>query len=111
MSGSVLEEPELSYALQANSTTSHQVYGSPEKLWVIERFAERTRATKTTICGTDLHILKGDVQTCIAGTILGHDGVGVIDTDGIPASFELCEAIVAAGGTIANVGVHGVKEL
>ena len=28
---------------------------------------------------------------------------------GIPATFELCQEIVAAGGTIANVGVHGVK--
>ncbi|WP_342240392.1 alcohol dehydrogenase catalytic domain-containing protein [Inquilinus sp. OTU3971] len=27
---------------------------------------------KTTICGTDLHILKGDVATCAPGRILGH---------------------------------------
>ena len=36
--------------------------------------------TRTTICGTDLHILKGDVATCAAGRILGHEGVGVIDS-------------------------------
>jgi len=39
-------------------------------------------------------------------------GVGVdcaIEAVGVPASFELCEEIVAPGGTIANVGVHGVK--
>ena len=35
------------------------------------------RITKTTICGTDLHILKGDVATCRPGTVLGHEGVGV----------------------------------
>ena len=40
------------------------------------------RITKTTICGTDLHILKGDVPTCKPGTVLGHEGVGVIDTVG-----------------------------
>ena len=34
---------------------------------------------KTTICGTDLHILKGDVPTCAPGRILGHEGVGVVD--------------------------------
>ena len=34
------------------------------------------------ICGTDLHILKGDVATCQPGTVLGHEGVGVIDTVG-----------------------------
>jgi alcohol dehydrogenase len=32
----------------------------------------------TTICGTDLHILKGDVPEVSAGRILGHEGVGVI---------------------------------
>lgn len=40
------------------------------------------RITKTTICGTDLHILKGDVPTCAPGRILGHEGVGVIDQAG-----------------------------
>ena len=32
----------------------------------------------TTICGTDLHILKGDVPAVTAGRILGHEGVGTI---------------------------------
>ena len=32
----------------------------------------------TTICGTDLHILKGDVPTVEHGRILGHEGVGVV---------------------------------
>ena len=40
------------------------------------------RMTKTTICGTDLHILKGDVATCQPGRILGHEGVGIIDAVG-----------------------------
>ena len=34
------------------------------------------RIAMTTICGTDLHILKGDVPTCVPGRILGHEGVG-----------------------------------
>src|SRR5580704_14309618 len=36
------------------------------------------KITKTTICGTDLHILKGDVATCAPGRILGHEGVGIV---------------------------------
>ena len=40
------------------------------------------RVTKTTICGTDLHILTGDLPSCGAGRILEHDGVGVIDSVG-----------------------------
>jgi alcohol dehydrogenase len=40
------------------------------------------KITKTTICGTDLHILKGDVPTCQPNRILGHEGVGVIEAVG-----------------------------
>jgi hypothetical protein len=36
------------------------------------------RVETTTICGTDLHILKGDVPAVTAGRILGHEGVGTI---------------------------------
>jgi alcohol dehydrogenase len=36
------------------------------------------RIDTTTICGTDLHILKGDVPAVTPGRILGHEGVGVI---------------------------------
>ena len=40
------------------------------------------KIVKTTICGTDLHILNGDVPTCAPGRILGHEGVGVVDETG-----------------------------
>lgn len=40
------------------------------------------RVTKTTICGTDLHILKGDVPEVEAGRILGHEGIGIIEEVG-----------------------------
>ena len=36
------------------------------------------RITTSTLCGTDLHILKGDVPTIAAGRILGHEGIGVV---------------------------------
>jgi len=36
----------------------------------------------TTICGTDLHILKGDVTAVTDGRILGHEGVGTITAIG-----------------------------
>ena len=40
------------------------------------------KISKTTICGTDLHILKGDLPSCTPGRILGHEGVGVVDSIG-----------------------------
>jgi alcohol dehydrogenase len=40
------------------------------------------KIARTTICGTDLHILKGDVPTVTDGRILGHEGVGVVEDTG-----------------------------
>src|SRR3954454_2407687 len=40
----------------------------------------------TTICGTDLHILKGDVGTCAPGRILGHEAVGTVEAVGSAVS-------------------------
>ena len=40
------------------------------------------KITKTTICGTDLHILKGDVPAVTDGRILGHEGVGIVEEVG-----------------------------
>jgi len=44
------------------------------------------RVTRTTICGTDLHILKGDVPTCEPGRVLGHEGVGIVEEVGAAVS-------------------------
>jgi alcohol dehydrogenase len=40
------------------------------------------RIDTSTICGTDLHILKGDVPETTAGTILGHEAVGTVEEIG-----------------------------
>ena len=44
------------------------------------------RIDTTTICGTDLHILKGDVPTVTEGRILGHEGVGTVTEIGSAVS-------------------------
>src|SRR5450830_26445 len=70
---------------------------------VIDTTDAIVRVTKTTICGTDLHILKGDVATCQPGRILGHEGVGVIDqvgsavTEFKPGDHVLISCISACG--------------
>lgn len=40
------------------------------------------RITRTTICGTDLGIIKGKVPTVQPGTTLGHEGVGIVEEVG-----------------------------
>lgn len=44
------------------------------------------RVDTTTICGTDLHILKGDVPAVTEGRILGHEGVGTVTEVGSAVS-------------------------
>ncbi len=61
------------------------------------------RVTRTTICGTDLHILKGDVPSCEPGRILGHEGVGIIESIGkavtgfAPGDHVLISCITSCG--------------
>jgi len=44
------------------------------------------RVTTSTICGTDLHILKGHLPAVTPGRILGHEGIGVVDEIGAAVS-------------------------
>src|SRR5450830_1114179 len=53
------------------------------------------RISKTTICGTDLHIMKGDVPTVTDGRILGHEGVGIIEhVGGSVSSFSIGDHVL-----------------
>jgi len=40
------------------------------------------RIVKTTICGIDLHILKGNLPSCAPERILGHERVGIVEKIG-----------------------------
>lgn len=66
------------------------VYGGPGKMELKEvpvpKLDKPTdaliRVTRTTICGTDLGILKGKVPDVKPGTTLGHEGVGIVEEVG-----------------------------
>jgi alcohol dehydrogenase len=61
------------------------------------------RVDAVTICGTDLHILKGDVPAVRPGTILGHEAVGTVTETGAavtavkPGDRVLVSCITACG--------------
>jgi len=61
------------------------------------------RVDAVTICGTDLHILKGDVPAVTDGRILGHEAVGTVDQVGPgvknlkPGDRVLVSCITACG--------------
>ena len=40
------------------------------------------RLTASAICGTDLHIIRGTVTGMKPGTVLGHEGVGIVEQTG-----------------------------
>lgn len=44
------------------------------------------KMTHSTICGTDLHIIKGDVPEVKKGRILGHEGIGIVEEVGSAVS-------------------------
>ena len=53
------------------------------------------RITTSTICGTDLHILKGDLPLVTDGRILGHEGVGVVEQVGAGVSeFHVGDKVI-----------------
>ena len=66
------------------------VYGGPGKIELKEiprpELLKPTdvvvKVLKTTICGTDLGILHGKTPSCLPGTTLGHEGVGIVDETG-----------------------------
>lgn len=68
-------------ALIYNGVGSYKVVDK-EKPKVLEGSDAIVKLVRTTICGTDLHILKGDVPTCEPGRTLGHEGIGVIEEAG-----------------------------
>jgi alcohol dehydrogenase len=64
-------------------------HGPGRKAWeevaqpeLVEDTDAIVRVDATTICGTDLHILKGDVPAVTDGRILGHEAVGTVDAVG-----------------------------
>ncbi|WP_244851465.1 zinc-dependent alcohol dehydrogenase family protein [Caballeronia sp. SL2Y3] len=82
---------------------------SPAQIIMIDRDRNRLEVARTFGATACIAISRSDPA---AETLRLTDGAGVdcaVEAVGVPSTFELCEAIIAAGGTIANVGVHGVK--
>jgi hypothetical protein len=78
----------MAEALYAEPTTTDRIPACqslmPERGWdtvddptIIDPTDAVVRIDTSTICGTDLHILKGDVPETTAGTVLGHELIAV----------------------------------
>ncbi len=85
-------------------------HGPGERAWeevpdpkILDPTDAIVRIDAATICGTDLHILKGDVPETTPGTILGHEAVGTIVEVGaavttvVPGDRVLVSCITSCG--------------
>jgi alcohol dehydrogenase len=80
---------------------------SPSNIIAIDLADSRLEAAKR--FGADL-TFNNTRQDALAYVQSLTDGLGVdvaIEAVGVPASFELCTALVRPGGHVANIGVHG----
>jgi len=86
----VIAEPTNAGRIIKSDTMKALVYhGAGKKAWeekpkpvILKPTDAIVKIVKTTICGTDLHIMKGDVPEVTDGRIIGHEGVGVIEAVG-----------------------------
>jgi alcohol dehydrogenase len=84
----------LAYHSNKNKVMKALVYHGPaKKNWEEKPKPTITKPTdaivkilKTTICGTDLHIMKGDLPEVADGRIIGHEGVGIVEEVGSAVS-------------------------
>ena len=77
---------------------------SPTEIIMVDLDENRLNVAKT--FGATKLVSKNAVKEIMKLT--DNKGVDVaIEAVGIPATFDICQSIVAAGGHLANVGVHG----
>ena len=87
--GTLLDAPHATAA--ATARMNALVYHGPgQRAWeevprpVIQDATDAiVRITTSTICGTDLHIMKGDLPSVVPGRILGHEGIGIVASVGV----------------------------
>ena len=75
------------------------------------------RVDAVTLCGTDLHILKGDVPSVTPGRILGHEAVGTVLATGsavqtvAPGDRVLVSCITACGSCSSRNGLPPLRRI
>jgi len=70
------------------------------------------RVDTTTICGTDLHILKGDVPAVEDGRVLGHEGVGtVLEVGGAVGALSVGDRVIISCVSACGVCAYCHQQL
>lgn len=82
---------------------------APADIIVIDLDDNRLKVAKHFGATATVNASHGDAAEAVMQLTDGRGVDTAIEAVGVPESFITCENIVAPGGTIANVGVHGVK--
>ncbi len=82
---------------------------SPAAIIMVDLDGNRLDVAKRLGATTAVNSTDGKAVDTIMTLTNGRGVDTAIEAVGIPATFELCEKIIAAGGIIANIGVHGTK--
>jgi alcohol dehydrogenase len=82
---------------------------SPAEVIMIDIDAHRLETARRFGATTTVNSGDGNAFETVMRMTGGQGVDTVIEAVGIPVTFELCEQLVAAGGIIANIGVHGTK--
>lgn len=68
-----------------------------EKPFITESTDAIIRMVKTTICGTDLHIIKADTPEVPSNTTLGHEGIGIVESVGSSVNnFKVGDKVIVS---------------
>ncbi len=103
MTSTELDLPTTNAPTLSTATMKALVYHGPgERAWedkprpaIQDPSDAIVRITTSTICGTDLHILKGDLPAVTDGRILGHEGIGVVEQVGAGVSeFQVGDRVI-----------------
>jgi len=85
-----------------------QLY-SPSLIIMIDMDPNRLRVAKEMGAHYTIDPSDGKAEETVKGLTEGKGCDTVIEAVGIPQTFELCQNLIAPGGVLANVGVHGTK--
>ncbi|MEO5688423.1 MAG: zinc-dependent alcohol dehydrogenase family protein, partial [Burkholderiaceae bacterium] len=85
-----------------------QLY-SPAQIIMVDLDDNRLQVGKQFGATDTVNSSAGDAAEQVLALTGGRGVDTAIEAVGIPTTFQICQDIVAAGGTIANIGVHGVK--
>lgn len=82
---------------------------SPGQIIMIDLDDNRLAIAKKFGATATINSADGKAVAAVMALTEGRGADTVIEAVGIPATFELCQALIAPGGVVANIGVHGKK--